>query len=584
MSRYRPTLEHLETRLAPATLPPGFTETPIASGLANPTAFDLAPDGRIFITEQGGTVRIFRDGTLLPTPFLSLNVDSAGERGLLGIAFDPNFAANHFVYVYYTVPAAPEHNRVSRFTANGDVAVPGSEVVLLDLNPLSTATNHNGGAIHFGTDGKLYIGVGENANGANSQSLDTLLGKMLRINPDGSIPGDNPFFTTASGVNRAIWALGLRNPFTFAVQPGTGRVFINDVGQNTFEEIDEGVAGANYGWPDAEGPSDNPAFRNPIFFYGHGPGNTLGIAITGGTFYNPPTAQFPADYVGEYFFADLGNNWIRRFNPSDGSATLFASDVTPGTVDLKVNSSGSLLYLSRGTGSNTGVLTEVDNTTAEQRFVQALYKDLLGRHGTAAEWQLWVPLLPTLGRAGVVNGILRSHEALVRQVDGYYQYFLNRGPDPSGEAFWVSQLEQGGATAEQVMAGFLSSAEFARRADALEGTGDTDANFVRSLYRLLLGRTDTAVSAGEVNAWLGLLPSAGRASVATDLLSSIEFRGDVVQALYGAAGPAAVLVPNLLTRPTPPTAAEVQGWVAAPLDLLGLETDIAASVEYFNNA
>src|SRR5262249_29531611 len=158
-----------------------------------------------------------------------------------------------------------------------------------------------------GIDGKLYIGVGENANGANSQSLNTLLGKMLRINPDGSIPGDNPFVTTATGVNRAIWALGLRNPFTFAVQPGTGRIFINDVGQNTFEEINEGVAGANYGWPAAEGPSTDPAFRNPLFYYGHGSGDSLGFAITGGAFYNPATVQFPADYVGDYFFADLVN-------------------------------------------------------------------------------------------------------------------------------------------------------------------------------------------------------------------------------------------------------------------------------------
>ena len=147
-----------------------------------------------------------------------MTTTSSGERGLLGIAFDPNFASNHFVYVYYTATSPTVHNRVSRFIANGDVAVPGSESVILELNPLSDATNHNGGAIHFGLDGKLYIGVGENANGANAQTLSNLLGKMLRINPDGSIPSDNPFFTTASGDNRAIWALGLRNPFTFAIE------------------------------------------------------------------------------------------------------------------------------------------------------------------------------------------------------------------------------------------------------------------------------------------------------------------------------------------------------------------------------
>jgi glucose/arabinose dehydrogenase len=135
---------------------------------------------------------------------------------------------------------------------------------------MSTATNHNGGAMNYGPDGKLYIAVGENANGANAQSFANLLGKMLRINADGSIPADNPFYLTATGNNRAIWALGLRNPFTFAFQPGTGRMFINDVGQNMWEEIDDGIAGSNYGWPAAEGPTGNSSYRSPIYWYGHG--------------------------------------------------------------------------------------------------------------------------------------------------------------------------------------------------------------------------------------------------------------------------------------------------------------------------
>src|SRR6185369_9144648 len=169
---------------------------------------------RLFVAEQGGRLRVIKSGALLPTEFLSVTTTSSGERGLLGIAFDPNFASNHFVYVYYTATSPTVHNRVSRFIANGDVAVPGSESVILELNPLSNATNHNGGAIHFGLDGKLYIGVGENANGANAQTLTNRKGKVLRLNKDGSIPTDNPFFGTATGVNRAIWALGLRNPFT----------------------------------------------------------------------------------------------------------------------------------------------------------------------------------------------------------------------------------------------------------------------------------------------------------------------------------------------------------------------------------
>src|SRR6185369_6849026 len=193
------------------------------------------------------------------------------------------------VYVYYTATTPAVHNRVSRFTANGDVAAAGSETVLLELNNLSGATNHNGGSLHFGKDGKLYIAVGENANGANSQTLGNLLGKILRINSDGSIPTDNPFFGTATGANRAIWAMGLRNPFTFAFQPGSGRMLINDVGQNTWEEINDGIAGSNYGWPDTEGATSDPRFRSPIFFYGHGTSSTTGCAISGAAFYNPTT-------------------------------------------------------------------------------------------------------------------------------------------------------------------------------------------------------------------------------------------------------------------------------------------------------
>ncbi|HEU4796332.1 MAG TPA: PQQ-dependent sugar dehydrogenase [Pyrinomonadaceae bacterium] len=327
-----------------ATLPPGFTET-IISGLSRPTAMEIAPDGRVFVCEQGGRLRVIKNGALLPTPFLTLNVDSSGERGLLGIAFDPLFALNNFVYVYYTVPSTPRHNRVSRFSANGDVAASGSETVILELDNLTNATNHNGGAIHFGPDGKLYVAVGENATTSNAETLSNRLGKMLRINSDGTIPNDNPFFNVATGANRSIWALGLRNPFTFAFQPGTGRLFINDVGAGTWEEINEGIAGSNYGWPDSEGPTANPSFRSPLFAYAHGGTATTGCAIAGGAFYNPLNVQFPASFFNKYFFADLCSGWIRTFDPATGTAAGFATGIVQ-PVDLKVGTDGSLYYLS----------------------------------------------------------------------------------------------------------------------------------------------------------------------------------------------------------------------------------------------
>jgi glucose/arabinose dehydrogenase len=331
---------------AAATLPTGFAETQIVAGIGSPTAMALAPDGRIFVCEQGGRLRVIKNGAVLPTPFLTLPVNSLGERGLLGVTFDPAFATNHYVYVYYTATTPTIHNRVSRFTASGDVAVSGSETVLLDLNPLSSATNHNGGALHFGRDGKLYIAVGENANGANAQTLENLLGKLLRINKDGTIPSDNPFFGTATGTNRAIWALGLRNPYTFAVHRTTGRMFINDVGQDAWEEINDGIRGSNYGWPTTEGHTTDPRFRDPLYVYGHG----TGCAITGGTFYDPPTGQFPPAYANTYFFADFCSGWIHRYNPANGAVSGFATGIAS-PVDLRVAADGSLYYLARGAGA-----------------------------------------------------------------------------------------------------------------------------------------------------------------------------------------------------------------------------------------
>lgn len=332
-----------------ASVPPGFTDSLVAAGLSNPTAMALAPDGRIFVCEQGGALRVIKNGALLATPFLTVTVDPSGERGLLGVAFDPNFVSNQLVYIYYTATTPTVHNRISRFTADGDVAMANSEVVVMDLNDLSTATNHNGGALHFGPDGNLYVAVGDNANGANAQTLANRLGKMLRITSTGVIPTDNPFFNTATGDNRAIWALGLRNPFTFSFQPGLGRMFINDVGQSTWEEINDGLPGANYGWPTCEGVCNPPnaSFRDPIFAYMN---DAQTCAITGGAFYNPQLVQFPSNFVGKYFFADFCGGWIRTLDPNGNVVAGFATGISL-PVDLRVSADGYLYYLARGSGS-----------------------------------------------------------------------------------------------------------------------------------------------------------------------------------------------------------------------------------------
>ncbi len=360
--------EALESRQLLSTVPSGYSESAVASGLNNPVAMEIAPDGRVFITEQAGTLRIVKNGALLATPALTLAVDNQGERGLLSVAFDPNFATNGHVYVYYTISTPQPHNRISRFTMTGDTVNPASETVLFELDN-QTETYHMGGDLHFGNDGKLYFTSGENLNGANAQTLTNTLGKVLRINPDGTIPTDNPFYNQTTGKNKAIYAYGLRNPFTFDVQSTTGKIFINDVGQFSWEEIDQLAAGANYGWPNEEGVGSNAAFTQPIFAYAHGSGTTMGYAITGGAFYNPTQAEFPPDMIGKYFFADYVNGWIRVLDPATNTATVFATDaIAP--VDLEVSNDGAMYYLSRSINGGTGALFKIRHIAAPQIAIQ----------------------------------------------------------------------------------------------------------------------------------------------------------------------------------------------------------------------
>jgi glucose/arabinose dehydrogenase len=335
------------------SLPQGFVRSTFVNLPSLPTTMAFAPDGRLFVSLQSGQLRVVKNGTLLPTPFVTLPTGAVGERGLLGVAFHPNFPVNGWVYVYYTSAVGGPHNRISRFVAAGDTAATG-ETIIADLPTLSAATNHNGGAIHFGPDGKLYAAVGDNARPSNSPSFAIPFGKILRFNDDGTIPTDNPFFNTATGLNRAIWALGLRNPFTFGFQPGTGRMFVNDVGARAWDEINEGVAGSNYGWPATEGPTFNPSYRSPLYAYQHGAGLVQGFAIVGSAFYNPATVNFPANYVGSYFFADYLAGWIHRLDPNaENGVSIFA--LIPGLqTDLRVGPDGALYSLAE-IGSVWGV-------------------------------------------------------------------------------------------------------------------------------------------------------------------------------------------------------------------------------------
>lgn len=338
------------------TYPADFAQVLVASGIANPVAMDFASDGRIFVAEQGGALRVIKDNALLAAPFVTLTVLASGESGLIGIALDPDFSTNNYLYVYYTVPGSPPHNRISRFTANGDIALAGSEVVILELDPLSAASNHVGGAMHFGIDGKLYVATGENSNSLNSQNLDSYHGKLLRINKDGSVPSGNPF-TTGSEQRRRVWAYGLRNPFTFSIHPLTGRILVNDVGLTDWEEIDDATTGGkNFGWPTTDGKFDAasyPDFVNPIYVYGHGDADGIGCAITGGTFFSPTTTNYPAAYVNKYFFQDYCNDWINTLDVSSSTPVRASFSTSNSMTGLSISQGpdGNLYYISRGLGS-----------------------------------------------------------------------------------------------------------------------------------------------------------------------------------------------------------------------------------------
>ena len=322
-----------------ATLPAGFQEQTF-SGISNPVNLAVAPDGRVFVSQKCGAIRVIKNNVLLSTPFASLSVNCTNERGAHGIAFDPNFATNGFVYVRYT-RASPQNNVIGRLRASA----PGSDVsdgtvAVIFTIPYDGNIYHHGGGLQVGNDGKLYSSIGDHQT-HDGQNMTNVWGKVIRINiPDGSIPNDNPFLGTTTGINQAIWAYGFRNPFTLDIQPVTGRIFVNDVGDGSgscCEEVNELRRAGNYGWDNNIGGSSA--------YFTYIASNQGGNAITGGDFYNPQTVMFPAQYVGRYFFADYGGDWIRSISATapPGSLQGFASGIA-GPTDVEVHPDGSMYY------------------------------------------------------------------------------------------------------------------------------------------------------------------------------------------------------------------------------------------------
>ncbi len=303
---------------------PSLTSQLVAGGFQSPLDVQAAPGDRerLYVVEQGGRIQVVRGGQVAPTPFLDIasRISSGGERGLLGLAFHPQFATNRRFFVNYTDRQGDTH--IAEFRgASADQADPQSERPLLFVS--QPFANHNGGGLAFGNDGMLYIGLGDGGSGGdpqgNGQSLGTALGKMLRIDVDRgtpyAVPSDNPF-ASRPGASPEIWAYGLRNPFRFSFDRATGDLYIGDVGQNRFEEVDVGVAsrrgGENYGWNRMEGnacfqPSSGCAMAGltlPVLDYGHGDG----CSIIGGYVYRG--CRMPG-YAGTYFYGDYCAGFVR---------------------------------------------------------------------------------------------------------------------------------------------------------------------------------------------------------------------------------------------------------------------------------
>lgn len=304
----------------------------ISNQLSNPVGVTTPPgDDRLFVVEQTGAVRLIKNGVLQPTPFLDLSakIYTSAESGLLSIAFHPNFAQNHFFYVLYTFQSGGLVERVSRFTisANPDVADANSETPIFSTPPRGT-DYHDGGLVQFGPDGKLYIGFGDGGNSANAQDLNSVHGKILRIDVDAgapyAIPADNPFAGQA-GKRGEIWHYGLRNPWRYSFDPQTNDLYIADVGESASEEVDvqpgPTPAGKNFGWPIMEGSAcfnastcNQAGLTLPVLTYDH----SNGCAIAGGFVYRGQGIQ---ELTGHYLYSDYCSGFVRSFRYVNGAVT-----------------------------------------------------------------------------------------------------------------------------------------------------------------------------------------------------------------------------------------------------------------------
>jgi aldose sugar dehydrogenase len=291
----------------------------VLSGLSFPVGMALAPDGRVFFNERlTGRIRLINpQWQLVSTQFCQITIATNGEQGLLGLTLDPDFANNRFVYVYHTA-SSPLRNRVVRYTDSSGSCT--QETIILDNLPAST--NHNGGIIQFGPDGKLYVIIGDAENTANAQNVTSLEGKVLRVNPDGSAPSDNPFFSNANTNAKKVYSLGHRNSYGFTFHGHTGHLWETENGPSDNDEINRVVSGGNYGWPTVRGIAGNANFRDPILAY------VSVIAPTGIIAIPENSTVYPTAYRNNLLFTAWNDGRIRRVILSGPDLTLLGSSST----------------------------------------------------------------------------------------------------------------------------------------------------------------------------------------------------------------------------------------------------------------
>lgn len=339
------------TRSQAETLPANVTDTMVAPYFSSPSALAAAPDGRVFVGEQAGDVWLISNGTRQSQPFATLPADGYSDRGIMSILCDPDFTTDHRLYIYFTHTASTttsEFNCIWTVDATANTA--GATAQIWQGDPLPQ-TFCNGGGMVFGPDGKLYVATGDNDTDANAQSMTTTLGKVLRLNPDGSIPSDDPFVGSTTGPEQAIYCLGLRNPYTMAVQPGTGLIYLNDVrGTNNDEYVCQVARGANFGYPNSLGATAAPPYTAPVVAVPYGTSTTSSRCIAGGTFLSAGTAGFPSSDLGLYYFCDFSLGWLWTYNPTTQQVATFGTGLG-NPIQLTEDAAGDLWYIARSDSS-----------------------------------------------------------------------------------------------------------------------------------------------------------------------------------------------------------------------------------------